>query len=41
MARNVAIGIQSFEDIIKGKYFYIDNNILLIFVRIEILYGNI
>ena len=24
MARNVAIGIQSFEDIIKGKYFYID-----------------
>ena len=24
MAGNVAIGIQSFEDIIKGKYFYID-----------------
>ena len=24
MARNVAIGIQSFEEIIKGKYFYID-----------------
>lgn len=24
MAKNVAIGIQNFEDIIKGKYFYID-----------------
>ena len=24
MAKNVAIGIQSFEDLIKGNYFYID-----------------
>ena len=29
MARNVAIGIQSFEKIIDGNYFYVDKTLFI------------